>query len=99
MVSQCQTIKKLWAGHESAQTDGQTDRRTDRQSDFYIPTELRSVGGIKNTDLYINKVYGAKTHIYLSTTIHYTIFKIIEKPPGYTLIAISRFQVFHKIFL
>ena len=25
LVSQCQTIKKLWAGHESAQTDGQTD--------------------------------------------------------------------------
>ena len=27
---------------------------------------------LKNIDLYINKVYGAKTHIYLSTTIHYT---------------------------
>ena len=33
MVSQCQTIKKLWAGHESAQTDGQTDGRTDRRTD------------------------------------------------------------------
>ena len=26
MISQCQTHKKLCAGHESAQTDGQTDR-------------------------------------------------------------------------
>ena len=25
--------KKLWAGHESAQTDGQTDGQTDRQKD------------------------------------------------------------------
>ena len=25
MVSQCQSKKKLWAGYESAQTDGQTD--------------------------------------------------------------------------
>ena len=33
MESQCQTIKKLWAGHESAQTDGQTERQTDRQTD------------------------------------------------------------------
>ena len=33
MVGQCQTIKKLWAGHESAQTDGQTDGQTDRQTD------------------------------------------------------------------
>ena len=33
MVSQCQTIKKLWAGHESAQTDGQTDGQTDRRTD------------------------------------------------------------------
>lgn len=49
----------------------------------------------KNIDLYINRVYGAKTHIHLSTTIHYTIFKIIQKPPGYTLIVISRFQVFY----
>ena len=55
MVSQCQTIKKLWAGHESAQTDGQTDgqtdrqtdRRTDRRTDRVIsiyPPELRSRG-------------------------------------------------------
>ena len=59
MVSQCQTIKKLWAGHESAQTDGQTDGqadgqtdgqtdgRTDRRTDKVIsiyPPELRSRG-------------------------------------------------------
>ena len=44
--------KKLWTGHESAQTDGQTDRKTDkqtdrqtdRQNDFYITPELRSRG-------------------------------------------------------
>ena len=42
MVSQCQTIKKLWAGHETAQTDGQTDGQTDRESDFYIPPEHES---------------------------------------------------------
>ena len=51
MVSQCQTIKKLWAGHESAQTDGhtdgRTDRQTDRQSDFYIPPLTSLAGGIK----------------------------------------------------
>ena len=32
-MCQCQTIKKLWAGHESAQTDRQTDGQTDRVSD------------------------------------------------------------------
>ena len=37
------TIKKLWAGHESAQTDGQTDRRTDRVIPIY-PPEFRSRG-------------------------------------------------------
>ena len=43
MVSQCQTIKKLWAGHESAQTDGHIDRGTDRVIPIY-PPELRSRG-------------------------------------------------------
>ena len=38
LVSQCQTIKKLWAGHESAQTDGQTEWF------LYTPPELRSRG-------------------------------------------------------
>ena len=45
MVTQCQTKKKLLAGHESAQTDGQTDgrtygwtdRNTERRTDRVIP--------------------------------------------------------------
>ena len=52
MVSQCQTIKKFWAGQESAQTDGQTDgqtdRQKDRQSDSYIPPWTSFTGGIIN---------------------------------------------------
>ena len=36
MVSQSQTQKRLWAGHESAQTDGQTDKQTDRRADRVI---------------------------------------------------------------
>ena len=43
-VSQCQTDKKGWTGHKSAQTykrtdgrkDRHRDRQTDRQSDSYI---------------------------------------------------------------
>ena len=41
MVIQCQTIKKLWAGNESAQTDGQIDG--DRVIPIY-PPELRLRG-------------------------------------------------------
>ena len=41
MVSQCQTIKKLWAGHESAQTDGQTDGQTE----WFLYTPLNFVRG------------------------------------------------------
>ena len=49
MVSQCQTKKKLWAGHESAQTDGQTDGQIDEQTDgqtviSIYPPELRLRG-------------------------------------------------------
>ena len=44
MASQCQTFKKLWTGHESAQTDGQTDRRTDRGISIYPLDFVR--GGI-----------------------------------------------------
>ena len=36
MVSQCQTIKKLWAGHESVQTDRQTDGLTDGQTEWFL---------------------------------------------------------------
>ena len=43
--------KKLWAGHESAQTDRQTDRQTDEQKDRrtdrvipIYPPELHSWG-------------------------------------------------------
>ena len=57
MVSQCQTIKKLWAGHESAPTDVQTDGRTDRVIPIY-PPELRTLEYkyIKNTFLFgLNK--------------------------------------------
>ena len=36
-------LKKLWVGHESAETDGQTDGQTDRVIPIY-PPELRSRG-------------------------------------------------------
>ena len=67
MVSQCQTIKKLWAGHESAQTDGQTDgrtdtdRQTDRQSDFYIPPWTSFAGGIIKGNINTLNQIGAST--------------------------------------
>ena len=34
MVCLPKRTKKLWPGHESAQTDGQTDRQTDRQTEY-----------------------------------------------------------------
>ena len=60
MVSECQTIKKLWAGHESAQTDGQTDGQTDNVISIY---PLNFVRGAYNNSAFIygvflnNKIY------------------------------------------
>ena len=66
MVSQCQTIKKLWAGHESAQTDGQMDR----QSDFYIPPWTSFAGGI--TTVYFENTKDENYHILCKTISIYS---------------------------
>ena len=44
LVSQCQTIKKLWAGHESAQTDGQLQHLTLNQNVYRYPLVMLGKG-------------------------------------------------------
>ena len=93
MVSQCQTIKKLWAGHESAQTDGQTDGRkdgrTDGQTDRVISIyPLNFVrGGYKNLQYVI-----PSSEIYILLEViskQITKKKIISRPGSKSLLSIN----------
>ena len=74
MVSQCQTIKKLWAGEESAQTDGQTVGQTDRQTDSYIPP-LNFVPGGYNKHFILHNL--CNIFLFLDNTIEIAFKNLI----------------------